>query len=77
MKAPENDNLLDIYSLMRPKKICLCRQVSEEELVKAINDGADTMEKIAFRTRATTGCGTCSGSVRAILNRELSKIKTN
>lgn len=68
-----NEN--DIISLMRPKRICLCRQVTEEDLVKAIHEGYDSFEKLVEHTLATTGCGTCSGSVKVILEKELSKIK--
>ncbi|MCC6274614.1 MAG: (2Fe-2S)-binding protein [Leptospiraceae bacterium] len=59
---------------MRPKRVCLCRQVGEEELVQAIHSGCDTMAKLVERTLATTGCGTCANSVKSILERETAKI---
>lgn len=62
----------DLNSLMRPKRVCLCKLVSEGDLVAAIQNGADTVEKIREITKASTGCGTCSQQVYQILQRELS-----
>ncbi|WP_338092086.1 (2Fe-2S)-binding protein [Leptospira bandrabouensis] len=64
----------DLNSLMRPKRVCLCRMVTEEDLVRAIHAGAVTMEQIREKTRATTGCGTCSMQVYHILQRELQNL---
>ncbi|MBE7412149.1 MAG: (2Fe-2S)-binding protein [Leptospiraceae bacterium] len=59
---------------MRPKRVCLCKDVSESELVEAVHSGCDTFEKLVEKTRATTGCGSCAKSVIAILERELQKL---
>ncbi|HMV42519.1 MAG TPA: (2Fe-2S)-binding protein [Leptospiraceae bacterium] len=72
----EEVDLSSLYSLMRPKKVCLCKSVTEAQLVAAIESGCDTMEKLIDVTHASTNCGTCSGSVRAIFNREMDKKKT-
>ncbi|RHX82109.1 (2Fe-2S)-binding protein [Leptospira yasudae] len=56
---------------MRPRKVCVCNQVSEEELLTSIRNGNDTLEKLMDDTGASTGCGTCMGSVRKLLAREL------
>ncbi|MBK8395781.1 MAG: (2Fe-2S)-binding protein [Leptospiraceae bacterium] len=61
---------------MRPKKVCLCKSVTEKQLIDAIENGCNTMEKLVEATHASTNCGTCSGSVRAIFNREIEKRKT-
>ncbi|MES0490889.1 MAG: (2Fe-2S)-binding protein [Leptospirales bacterium] len=53
---------------MRPRKVCLCKSVSKEEIMKAIAAGANTVEKIAEATRATTGCGTCKNKVSALID---------
>jgi NAD(P)H-nitrite reductase large subunit len=45
--------------------------VTEKELVDAIREGAHTLEEIREKTRATTGCGTCTMQVYHILQREL------
>lgn len=64
----------DINSLMRPKRVCLCRMVTEDDLVRAIREGAHTMDEIREKTRASTGCGTCSMQVYHILQRELQNL---
>ncbi|TGL57180.1 (2Fe-2S)-binding protein [Leptospira ognonensis] len=48
--------------------------VTEKELVDAIREGAHTLEEIREKTRATTGCGTCSIQVYHILQRELKNL---
>ncbi|MBS3739902.1 (2Fe-2S)-binding protein [Candidatus Bipolaricaulota bacterium] len=62
--------------------ICRCRDVTEEELKQAIEDGFDTMELLKRKTKIGTGtCGgrTCLQLVRRILaretGRELNEIK--
>lgn len=69
----EEIDLSSLYKMMRPKKVCLCKSVTEEQLVSAIENGCDTMEKLVETTRASTNCGTCSGSVLAIFHREMDK----
>ncbi|RHX88889.1 (2Fe-2S)-binding protein [Leptospira stimsonii] len=56
---------------MRPRKVCVCNQVSEEEILTSIRNGHDTLEKLMDDTGASTGCGTCMSSVRKLLAREL------
>ncbi|MCU0823848.1 MAG: (2Fe-2S)-binding protein [Leptospira sp.] len=48
--------------------------VTEEDLVRAIQEGAQTLEEIREKTRASTGCGTCSSQVYRILQRELQNL---
>ncbi|WP_282097141.1 (2Fe-2S)-binding protein [Leptospira ryugenii] len=59
---------------MRPKRVCLCRMVTERELVDAIHAGANNLELIREKTNASTGCGTCIGLVSRILQRELNDL---
>lgn len=65
---------IDLNRLMRPKKVCVCNQVSEEEIRKAVREGAHSLEEIANRTKATTNCGTCSSQVISLLRDELKKL---
>jgi NAD(P)H-nitrite reductase large subunit len=56
--------------------ICRCEEVTEEEILKAIHDGAMTIAGIKRRTRA--GMGLCQGKtcgqlVRAMLAKTLLK----
>lgn len=39
--------------------VCFCRHVREGTLVDAIRDGCCSVEDLAARTRAGTGCATC------------------
>ena len=64
------DNLVPFYALIRPRSICLCKAVTEKDIVQAIQEGHDTLAKIVFKTNATTGCGTCSASIQNIISRE-------
>lgn len=53
--------------------ICRCRDVTEREIVRAINDGYDTLELLKRKTKIGTGtCGgrTCLPLVQRILARE-------
>jgi ferredoxin-nitrate reductase len=48
--------------------ICSCNGVSRGSIDRAIAAGGlTTLEQIANATRASTGCGSCAGDVRAIL----------
>ena len=39
--------------------VCRCNSVTKAQVVDAWEAGADSVEKVASRTRATTGCGGC------------------
>jgi assimilatory nitrate reductase electron transfer subunit len=39
--------------------VCRCNSVTKSQVVAAWEAGADSVEKVAARTRATTGCGGC------------------
>jgi bacterioferritin-associated ferredoxin len=66
---------IDINQLMRPRKICVCRQVSESDIRKAIQSGANSLQDISLQTQASTNCGTCASAVDAILQDELKKLR--
>lgn len=46
---------------------CKCKNVSIEDVVNAVKNGADTIEKVAEATKATTVCGRCKGIVANII----------
>ncbi|PNV76126.1 (2Fe-2S)-binding protein [Leptospira inadai] len=60
-------NQIDLNALMRPRKVCVCNQVSEEEIVSSIRRGNDTLGKLMQDTLCCTGCGTCRGKVTKLL----------
>jgi len=56
-----------------PKKrvatVCRCNGVTRAALEAAWRGGADSVAGIAATTRATTGCGSCTGAVGELLDR--------
>jgi bacterioferritin-associated ferredoxin len=73
---PEEEmNLNDLYSMMRPKNVCMCRSVSEKTLVDTIHNGCHDLKELIHRTKASTKCGSCSLLVQSIFNREMKIIK--
>jgi len=44
--------------------VCLCHPTTDRDLDAAIDDGARTVQDIARRCGAGTGCGGCVGEIR-------------
>lgn len=57
----------DLSQLMRPRKVCLCHQVSRADIEAVLEKGGKTLDDVRKATRATTGCGTCVGAVERII----------
>lgn len=50
--------------------VCLCKGISEEVIVKAIKEGADTFEKVQEATEAGTGfchAGRCRKKIEELI----------
>lgn len=47
--------------------ICRCNGVSKAAIRSSVHDGADSLEQVAARTRASTGCGGCAEDVCSLL----------
>ncbi|EIE02800.1 MULTISPECIES: (2Fe-2S)-binding protein [Leptospira] len=62
---------IDLNALMRPRKVCVCNQVSEEDITNSIRRGNDTLGKLMRDTSCCTGCGTCRGRVLKLLSETL------
>ncbi len=54
--------------------ICICMTVSRGEIKDAIHKGCATVDSLKSTLYCCTGCGTCEGRVRAILDEELPKV---
>ena len=57
-----------------PQLVCRCREVTEEEVLAAIEDGARSVRGVKLRTLATTGLcqgHTCAPLIESILQRVL------
>lgn len=62
----ENDQeLREIEAVVQ--NVCRCQNVSVNEVVSAVKNGADTMEKVMEETKAGTGCGRCKGIIANII----------
>ncbi|HEY3512198.1 MULTISPECIES: nitrite reductase large subunit NirB [Kribbella] len=66
------DGLLGTPNEVPKKKVatvCRCNGVTRVAIEAAWRGGADSVAGIAATTRATTGCGTCTGAVGELLDR--------
>ncbi|MCF8479687.1 MAG: molybdopterin-dependent oxidoreductase [Rhodospirillum sp.] len=52
----------------RGRTVCSCMRVGEQTILAAIAQGAATVDTIATRTQAGTGCGSCRAEIGEILN---------
>lgn len=52
---------------MSNKIVCLCKNISADAIRKAINDGADTVEKVGQVTGAGTVCGACKNIIEDMI----------
>ena len=50
--------------------VCGCFEVTEEEIRKAVRDGAHSMEAVGEKTNAGTGCGGCIPQIEEIIEEE-------
>lgn len=67
------DSQTALYQLMRPRMLCVCRRVPEENVRAAVEQGAQTFEEVQARTSCSTGCGTCEGRVRDVIATALAR----
>ena len=62
----ENDTeLQEIENVL--KNVCKCKNVSVQEVLNAVNNGADTVEKVGEATGAGTACGRCKSIISDII----------
>jgi bacterioferritin-associated ferredoxin len=47
--------------------VCVCRNVSDRAIGRAIEAGARTAAEVSRATGAGTGCGCCRGTIEAML----------
>ena len=50
-----------------PQIICKCQNISVNEVVAAVKNGAQTVEQVMEETKAGTGCGRCKGIISNII----------
>ncbi|HXH25129.1 MAG TPA: (2Fe-2S)-binding protein, partial [Vicinamibacterales bacterium] len=57
---PAADAGLDVAELADSATVCGCVGVTKGAIIEAIHDGVSTLSQLKERTRATTGCGSCT-----------------
>lgn len=58
----------------RPKMVCFCYGIPEDNVVKAIlQEGATTLMDVRRLTNANTGCGGCGEDVKRLLRKYVPK----
>ena len=63
-----NFDIRQLNALMRPPKMCVCRQVSQRQIRDAVEIGqARSFEEVQALTHCSTGCGTCEKRIRLYL----------
>jgi bacterioferritin-associated ferredoxin len=50
--------------------ICICLDVSQREVLAAIQDGAGTVEAVSERCGAGGGCGSCCDTIECMLKEQ-------
>ena len=58
---------LDVAELPSSAQICNCNGVTKGRIIRACQEGDDTLAAVCATTRAGTGCGACKPQVQAIL----------
>jgi bacterioferritin-associated ferredoxin len=51
--------------------VCLCRAVTDREILLAIDEGAHTLRLVARRSGALTACGGCRPAIVALIRARL------
>lgn len=66
---------MDLNQAMRPRKVCVCKSVSKEQIIDAVDSGCKSFEAVSEKTEAATGCGTCENEVNQVIQAHLAKKK--
>ena len=65
---------LGVDALPDTAQICSCENVTKGEIISCIKDGCHTVPAMKQRTKACTGCGSCTPLVTDLINTELKKM---
>ena len=64
----DDDESREIDSVLQ--NACKCQNVSVNEVVSAVENGADTLDKVMEETKAGTGCGRCKAVLENIIEQK-------
>lgn len=62
------NKLPDILKKDLDQNLCVCNQVVKLDVIQAIVEGADTVEKVCAKTYASDGNGCCRHQIRGLIN---------
>jgi nitrite reductase (NADH) large subunit len=66
--APAGDAGLDVAQMPDTDTVCGCHGVTKGAIIQAIHEhGVNTLAQVRERTRASTGCGSCTGLCQSLL----------
>ncbi len=61
------NKLPDILKKDLDQNLCVCNQVIKRDVIQAIVDGADSVEKVCAKTYASDGNGCCRHQIRGLI----------
>ena len=64
------------YESQGDKVLCLCCNVTEGKILKAIENGADSLEAVRKAVRYGYSCGMCTAGIEGYIARELASRRT-
>ena len=70
------NKLPDILKKDLDQNLCVCNQVIKRDVIQAIVDGADSVEKVCAKTYASDGNGCCRHQIRGLIAALLPKPET-
>lgn len=59
--------LPDLLKLDLEQPLCVCNQVIKSDVIKAIADGAQTLQQVQQQTYASDGTGCCKRQIQALI----------
>ena len=62
------NELPEILTRDLDRNLCICNDVLRRDIIQAIVDGADTLEKVRAKTYASDGNGCCKRQVQRLLD---------
>lgn len=62
-----------IINSNKPKEICSCYNVTNHDIINAINSGCTGISDVRKTTKAGTACGKCNSSIEYEVCKELKK----
>ncbi len=67
MKKETLDKLPEVLQKDMEDNLCTCNSVIKKDIIEAIENGANTLEKVRSKTYATDGNGCCGRQVSRLI----------